>query len=123
MQWNKANTKLKGDYTEDIAKQYLINNKLKILTQNFHCRYGEIDLIAKSENTIVFIEVKYRSKNQFGGAIAAVSAMKQQKIRATAQFFLQQQRLNEYNTDCRFDVIAIDGCISTPEITWLPNAF
>ncbi|MGJ8691616.1 MAG: YraN family protein [Thalassotalea sp.] len=123
MKWNNTNTKHKGDYTENLAKNFLIENKLKIIAQNFNCRYGEIDIIAKNADAFIFIEVKYRKQNQFGGAISAVAISKQEKIRSTAQFFLQQHQLNEYNTPCRFDIVAIDGNISKPQITWLPNAF
>jgi putative endonuclease len=74
-------------------------------------------------DTWVFFEVKYRRSNSFGGAISAISGQKQQKIRQCAAYYLQQAGLNEYNTSCRFDVIALQGDITNPEITWLKNAF
>lgn len=119
----KASTKQIGDQGELIAKRYLLAQGLKIVTQNFHCRLGEIDIIAKSADCFIFIEVKFRHQNQFGGAISAVSASKQDKIKKSARIYLQQQQLNEYNTACRFDVIALDGDRNQPQITWLTNAF
>jgi len=117
-----------GKQTECLAEQYLTQQGLVSITKNFHCRQGEIDLImqeknSKEQNTWVFIEVKYRKNNHFGGAIHAISASKQRKIKHCVAFFLQKSGLNEYNTPCRFDVIAIDGDINRPEITWLKNAF
>jgi len=113
-----------GNKWEQVAEHYLANQHgLTPLKTNFHCRLGEIDLIMKEHNVICFIEVKYRQSNQFGGAISAVTAKKQQKLTKTAQFFLQQQGLNEYNTNCRFDVVAIEGDSHHPKITWLKNAF
>lgn len=123
MIWNKTTTKDIGDQTELLAKNYLIEKGLTIITENFHSPFGEIDIIAKLASCIIFIEVKYRKKNNFGGAISCISASKQEKIKKTALFFLQQQQLNEYNTACRFDVIALDGDINHPHITWLTNAF
>lgn len=123
MLWNKGTTKSIGDKAENIAKQYLIKQGLTIEMQNFHCRFGEIDIIARFDKTYVFVEVKYRQKSHFGGAISAVSEVKQQKIRKSAQMYLHQQQLNEYNTDIRFDVIALDGELHQPKITWLTNSF
>lgn len=125
--WNKSaptkTTKSIGDQAEQIAKEYLISQGLTIVTQNFHCRLGEIDIIAQLADCFIFIEVKYRQQAKFGGAISAVSQQKQEKIQKSARIYLQQQQLNEYNTACRFDVIALDGDLSQPKITWLSNAF
>tara|TARA_B110000114_G_C14899310_1_gene319999 strand:+ start:204 stop:584 length:381 start_codon:yes stop_codon:yes gene_type:complete len=115
-----------GQVNEKISSQYLRRHGLKFVTQNFHSRQGEIDLIMQDNDTLVFIEVKYRKNNNFGGAIAAISHTKKQKIRKTAQFYLQQHGLNAYNTPCRFDVVTLQGNKndhSTPQITWLKNTF
>lgn len=123
MLWNKLTTTNKGQCAEQLAAKFLRSNGLKVLTQNFHCRFGEIDIIAQDNNTIIFIEVKYRKQTSFGGAISAVPVSKQQKIIKSAQIYLQQAALNEYNTACRFDVIALQGSFSQPDINWLTNAF
>ena len=127
MLWNKTSDKPSskqiGDKGELIAKRYLLSQGLEIVTQNFHCRFGEIDLIAKAADCYIFIEVKFRHQNQFGGAISAVSTSKQEKIKKSARIYLQQQQLNEYNTACRFDVVALEGDRNQPQITWLTNAF
>ena len=124
MSWIKAPTSVStGQATEAFAQEYLIRHGLTFIDKNVHCRQGEIDLVMQEGDTLVFVEVKYRKNNQFGGAIAAVPKAKQNKIKHCVAFFLQKANLNEYNTPCRFDVVALDGDISQPEVTWLKNAF
>lgn len=113
----------KGQLTENFAEQYLSKQGLTLIERNFHSRQGEIDLIMLDGNTYVFIEVKYRKSKEFGGAIAAVSASKQKKIKQCITFYLHQSSLNEYNTPCRVDVVALEGDITQPDVTWLKNAF
>jgi len=113
----------KGFETEQLAANYLTAQQLQLITQNFFNRRGEIDLIMRDQGTLVFIEVKYRSNNQFGHAVEAVSYQKQQKIKQCATFYMQQQGLNAYNTDCRFDIVGIEGDLQQPKIIWLKNAF
>jgi putative endonuclease len=119
----KLSTRETGNVTETFAVNYLVKKGLILQDKNRHSRMGEIDIIMKEDETFVFIEVKYRSSELFGGAISAISEKKQQKIRKTAAFYLQQCGLNEYNTSCRFDVVALQGNINNLDITWLKNAF
>ena len=84
---------------------------------------GEFDLIFKDGRTWIFVEVKYRKSSSFGGPLSAVSKSKQQKLKNTAAFYLQQNGINENNTDFRFDVIGLLGSIDDPEVTWLKSAF
>lgn len=129
MLWNKkAATKSttstdKGQITEQYAQQYLSEQGLIFIEKNFHSRQGEIDLIMRDGDTYVFIEVKYRKNELFGGAIAAISLSKQKKIKHSVKFYLHQAGLNEYNTPCRIDVVALVGDINQPQVTWLKNAF
>ncbi|XQW84549.1 YraN family protein [Thalassotalea piscium] len=132
MRWianNKAiknNSNQNGQIAEETAKTFLQAQGLTYLEKNFHSRWGELDLIMKDQNVIVFVEVKFRKNNLFGGAISAVSRQKQQKIIKTSAIYLQHQGLNEYNTPYRFDVVAIEGNtdnIAKSPIIWLKNAF
>lgn len=124
LSWIKPSSKsATGKFTEQFAKQYLQQNNLQCITENMHCRQGEIDLIMQDGETLVFVEVKYRKNNHFGGALAAVSASKQKKIKHSAAFYLHKMNLNEYNTPCRFDIVALEGDINQPHVTWLKNAF
>lgn len=124
MSWiSQLTSKNKGDITESFAKQFLTKKGLVFVTQNFHSRYGELDLVMKDGETFVFVEVKYRKNNLYGGAISTISSKKQQKLKLCAAFYFQQAQLNEYNTAYRFDVIALEGDLNLPEVTWLKNAF
>ena len=112
-----------GKITEAFAASYLSKQGLVLIAQNEHSRQGEIDLIMRDNDTYVFCEVKYRKSTGFGGAISAISAAKQKKIKQSITFYLHKMGLNEYNTPCRIDVITLEGDINNPEITWLKNAF
>lgn len=124
MPWIKRQTSRHvGQSTEAFAQNYLTDQGLTFIDKNVHCRQGEIDLVMKDGDTLVFVEVKYRKNNRFGGAVSAVSQAKQEKIKHCVAFFLHKAQLNEYNTPCRFDVVALEGDINQPEVTWLKNAF
>lgn len=123
MPWNKPSTKQQGDFYENVAKQYLLNQGLSLLCANYSCKLGEIDLIMQDNEFLVFIEVKYRKSIYFGEPQAMVSQNKQKKISKTAQIYMQSHGLNEYNTFCRFDVVSIQGPATSTDITWLKNAF
>ncbi|MFT4926764.1 MAG: putative endonuclease [Phenylobacterium sp.] len=108
-----------GQINEDIARQYLIKQGLRFIVANYHCRYGELDLIMADHTVLVFVEVKFRRNHSHGGAAAAVNHSKQRKLIKTAQWYMQQQGLS--NNVTRFDVIAIEGDDS--QIRWIKNAF
>lgn len=106
-----------SDY-EHRAAEYLKEKGMTILEMNFRNRGGEIDIIAKDGEYICFIEVKYRTTNQYGSPLEAVDYRKQKQIRKVALYYLMMHGLNEW-TPCRFDVIAFEG----DEITHMENAF
>ena len=108
---------IQGSNQEQRACEYLESHGLNLITQNFSCRMGEIDLIMQDKNSLVFIEVRYRANKQFGGAAASITKSKQRKIIKTALFY--QQR-HAPKSNMRFDVIAIE---SDNEIQWIPSAF
>lgn len=124
MPWiSKDTSHARGRVTEAFAENYLIQQGLIPIDKNVHCRQGEIDIVMRDGDTFVFVEVKYRKNNHFGSAIEAVSLTKQNKIKHCVAFFFHKANLNEYNTPCRFDVIALEGNINQPQVTWLKNAF
>ena len=96
----------RGKCAEDIASSFLRKKGYKIIERNFHCYFGEIDIIAENENYLVFVEVKYREGDGFGGAIGAVTPAKQIKLKKTAQYYLQKQRKEPL---VRFDVVLLRG--------------
>lgn len=116
--------KSRGIWAEQLAKNYLLEKQLKIIAENFNSRFGEIDLIALHNEQLVFIEVRYRRNQGYGGAISSIGYIKQQRLIATAQFFLQQHPTHR-DREMRFDVIAICGNAqeNNSGIEWLRNAF
>ena len=109
-----------GLLAEQHACDYLIAQGLRWVISNYRCRLGEIDLIMRDNNTLVFVEVRARVSNAFGGAIASVTHSKRQKLIKTASLYLLANHLQEKQA-IRFDVLALQG--QPPEITWIQNAF
>ena len=107
-----------GAKSEKQALTYLQKQGLSLICQNYYCRFGEIDLIMQEQDTLVFIEVRYRKNSDFGGALASITKRKQDKITKTAKHYLAQLEDEPY---CRFDAIAIDQQSDTPQ--WIQNAF
>lgn len=114
----KINQNNAGAAAEQLAATFLTQKGLKLVTQNYHCRFGEIDLIMKDGNTLVFVEVRLRSNDTFGSAAMSITQQKQQKLIATAQHFLQTYQ----DCACRFDAILMNKA-HLDHIEWLRNAF
>ena len=96
-----------GKKSEIIASQFLKKKKYKIIETNYKNKIGEIDIIAKDKDYLVFVEVKARLSRAFGDPAEAVDFKKQQKIRDVAQLYLMQKGKTEEK--CRFDVVTILG--------------
>ena len=99
-----------------LAGEYLTRQGMRLLERNFRCRLGEIDLVMQEGNTLVFVEVRLRRNQQFGGAVASITHHKQQKLLKTAQIYLQQLK---HLPPCRFDVVVTDG----DHMEWIRDAF
>lgn len=107
-----------GTEYEQKAADYLKRQGYQILDTNFRCKIGEIDLIAKEEEYLCFVEVKYRANSQLGYPSEAITPGKIHKIVRTAQYYMLTHNLPE-NTPCRFDVVVI----LENEISIIKNAF
>jgi putative endonuclease len=104
-----------------MARRYLEGQGLRIVARNWRCRHGEIDLVmldrASGDGELVFVEVRYRRSERFGGALASVDRHKQRRLRAAAGQYLQS---HPTELPCRFDVLAIgDG----DAVHWIRSAF
>ncbi|MDT8363696.1 MAG: YraN family protein [Nitrosomonas sp.] len=108
---------LKGRDAEKQAELFLSQHALRLIVRNYRCRFGEIDLIMQDGNTLVFIEVRMRNSDRYGGAAASITVTKQAKIIQTAKHYISRQ---DYDMPCRFDAILISG---NREIEWIQNAF
>ncbi len=98
-------TKKAGDAGEEIAAQYLQNKGYQIIERNYRYGHGEIDIIARINDTLVFAEVKSRSSLEYGEPEYAVTKAKQNQIKKIAQAYLFEKNIKDQ--DCRLDVIAI----------------
>ena len=110
-----------GKMGEDLACAELQRRGYAILARRYRTRHGEIDIIARHEATIVFVEVKARAGGEFGGGAAAVTGWKQQRIVRMATDYLARQRL--LKAPCRFDVVAVDLLGAAPLIEVYCDAF
>jgi putative endonuclease len=107
-----------GTHFENQALTYLNSQGLKPVCQNFNCKLGELDLVMLENETLIFIEVRYRTQIGYGSATESITPAKQKKIRRTAQYFLLTHPEFQHHS-CRIDVIAIDK----DQINWIKNAF
>ena len=98
------NKKELGKFGEDLAAKFLEHNGYQIIERNYHCIYGEIDIICKKSNQIILVEVKARKSLKFGEPLEAITEKKRQKIIKTAYHFLTRHQLD---LSVRFDIITI----------------
>jgi len=105
-----------GGNGEDRAATLLERHGLSIVARNYRTRFGEIDIIARDGESLVFVEVRLRAGTGFGGAAASIGAHKQSRIAAAARLYLLQTRSR---SPCRFDVVTIEA----GEPKWLRAAF
>ncbi|GIW22719.1 MAG: UPF0102 protein [Candidatus Sericytochromatia bacterium] len=97
------NKRLIGKEAENFAINYLLKENYKILEKNFFSKFGEIDVIAEKDNTIVFIEVKYRKNSNYGLPYESINNIKKDRIIKTANLYLN----NNLDKNIRFDLISI----------------
>ncbi len=107
-----------GSLAEQKALKFLRKKGMRLFKKNFRCKRGEIDLIMQDKSVLVFVEVRYRRRQDYGGSILSITPLKQQRIIRTAQYYLFQHQ-HFYHWPCRFDVIGLDQ----NKLTWIPQAF
>lgn len=112
------NTREKGAQKEEQVCACLLSAGVEILERNFRVRQGEIDIIGRDGEYLVFFEVKYRAGSGHGSAAEAVGSAKQKKICQVADYYRLRHHCAE-DTPIRFDVVAVDG----EKIRWIKNAF
>lgn len=119
----RAGARTVGFDAERLAEQFLKQKGLAGVARNFRCRLGEIDLIMRDRDCLVFVEVRYRAKNRFTRAGQSVDIHKQRKIIRTAALFLGK-RARYANSVVRFDIVAIDADDrGDKSIEWIRDAF
>jgi putative endonuclease len=105
-----------GRKAEDLAAAFLQAKGLAIVEKNFRAKVGEIDIVAKDGDEVVFVEVRARASRDFGGAAASVGGAKRRRLIRAANLWLQARG---WDGACRFDVVALDG----PALEHIPSAF
>ena len=110
----------RGGQWEQVALEWLQGKGWRLVERNYHCRLGEIDLIMRDADVLVFVEVRYRKSAGFGSAVESVDRRKQQKLLLAARHYLRQWSGAE--PVCRFDVVAISGAGGSA-IEWSEDAF
>ncbi|MEP6607435.1 MAG: YraN family protein [Burkholderiaceae bacterium] len=108
-----------GDSAENAAASHLLAAGCRILARNARYRDGEVDLIVRERDVVVFVEVRMRHSSRFGGAAASIDAFKQRRIARAAQHWLIAN-YGEHWPACRFDVVTVDG---SGTIEWIRGAF
>ncbi len=109
-----------GQLAETACCSYLKQQGLKLLTRNYRCRRGEVDLVMRDGNTLVFVEVRYRKRQSHGLAVETVDQRKQMKLLATVAHYCQRHRIDQ---PCRIDVVGMHmNDRQKYEYHWIQNA-
>lgn len=107
-----------GNLAENTAATFLQQQGLILLEKNFRCKHGEIDLVMRDVDTLVFVEVRLRTSDKFGGAASSINQAKQQKLSRSAEQYLQLHG----DCNCRFDAILMQST-DIKAVEWIKNAF
>lgn len=107
----------RGRQAEQQAAAYLTRQGLRLVTKNYRCKYGELDLLMKDNRTLVVVEVRFRSTARYGSAVESITPRKQSRIIAATQHYMMK---NKINSAIRFDVVTITD---NQHINWIQNAF
>lgn len=122
---NQNNSKTKnlphsiGKQTEQLACIYLQKQGLKLALKNYCCPRGEIDLIMRDQESLVFVEVRYRKNINFGTPVESIGSRKLKRIRTAINHYMMTNNLGYL--PCRIDVIGLHGNIEHPNIQWIKN--
>ncbi len=122
----KAKHLQQGEDAELASFHYLKTQGLKLIETNFRCRHGEVDLIMLDKKILVFVEVRFRKNDRFGGGLESITTSKQNKLRKTAELYLQKHSQYE---NARFDVVSMSKNNQNNSQTqpytfdWIVNAF
>jgi putative endonuclease len=111
-----------GRQSERFACRWLVSHGLALVTGNYRCRTGELDLVMRDAGSLAIIEVRYRRSRAYGGALASVSPAKRKRIMQATQDFIHNHPAYRH-WPLRFDVLALTGSLHAPEITWRQRAF
>lgn len=115
-----ADARQRGALIERLAAQWLTARGLVLIASNQHAKGGELDLVMRDGDTLVFVEVRHRTSNRHGHPLETITPLKQRRLIKAARFYLHRNRLSCL---CRFDVLAVTGPLHQLEYEWVTNAF
>lgn len=115
-----TNRRQQGQQVEQAAARWLEVRGLTLIASNQHAKGGEIDLIMREGEDLVFVEVRHRQRSDYGSPLETITAAKQRRIVKAARFYLHAQRLS---CPCRFDVVGVTGSLPALEFEWIRAAF
>ena len=117
-----STTQVLGAAHEATVAELLQTEGLTIVARNFHCKMGEIDIVATRQRALHFVEVRYRRDDRYGNGADSVTIAKQAKLKRSAKYFLHCNP--EYHSfHCQFDVVSVTGTHSPYDINWITDAF
>lgn len=114
--------KNRGAAAEQLAADYLSAQGLRVVARNYRVRGGEVDLICEHGPALVFVEVRLRTSDRFGGAAASIGAAKQQRLILAARHYLMANSRRAGERPCRFDAVLLDS-LDAARIDWIRGAF
>ena len=112
-----------GAFAEWLAARHLCARGLRLLTRNYRCPHGEIDLIMLEAEVLVFVEIKYRHDERWMPAAASIHPHQQRRIGRAGAHYLQYHGASLSYLDCRFDAVLLVGHLLWPRIEWIKHAF
>lgn len=110
----------RGRDAEAAAEAFLCARGLRMVARNYRCRLGEVDLIMRDAELLVFVEVRFRSRSDYGGGVLSVNRRKQARVARVAAQFLRARAVPD-SVACRFDVVSLGPGAS--DVEWIPDAF
>ncbi|MBB3143219.1 YraN family protein [Halomonas organivorans] len=115
-----SDARRRGAHIERVAADWLIGQGLDLVATNQHAKGGELDLVMREGEVLVFVEVRHRASSRHGHPLETVTATKQRRLVQAARFYLQRNRLS---CACRFDVLAVTGTPPDLGFEWVRGAF
>ncbi len=121
-EWKQAHTRKKGTEAEDLAVKYLKDKGYEVVKRNFHFgNFGEIDIICKDKEFLVFVEVRSKAKKDAIEPMETITFKKRKTLRKVAEGYLYVNKITEQ--PCRFDFIGVDFTRGEPQLQHIENAF
>lgn len=117
-----ASTRSRGAQVEAAAREHLVRAGLSPVAANASFRFGELDLVMRDGDTLVFVEVRYRADDRFGGGAQSITAAKRRRLVQAASAFLHAHP-RWSDAPCRFDVVEASGDVARPRLAWIRDAF